>query len=221
MAISTSDALSVQTAAGQLYLFASPTTFAGSTLADKVKELFALLYTDGEKKQVLNSVSPWAVLNAEGLKCKLKQEAVKFDPNDGAPYTIGYQHLAAEVELTINDLTADKLQEILSNTANAQITTAAGVDTPGQETNAHGGEMAPTVYTLIYRYPSRKVAGQFDHVLVPFGVFEVDSDYELSKKGIRSLKVKVSAQADSRLVNPDTNRAVYWIEHRTTAAPTS
>lgn len=64
MALSTNKRIAVQTAAGQLYLFAAPTTFVGATLALKIKELFALLYTDGSKMDTMNAVSPWAVLNA-------------------------------------------------------------------------------------------------------------------------------------------------------------
>lgn len=220
MALSTNNKLAVQTAAGQLYLFAAPTTFVGSTLAAKIKELFALLYTDGDKKQSLNpGLKPWAVLNAEGLSATLKQEPVQFDPAEGAPFTIGFQHLTAEAEITINDLTADKLQEILSNTANAQVKITAASGTPGQSINAHGGEVAPSLYTIIYRYPSREFPGQFDHALIPFGEFVLDGDYKLNKKDVRAMKVKVTATADQNLTNPDTGKPVYWIEHRTTAAP--
>lgn len=81
--------------------------------------------------------------------------------------------------------------------------------------------MAPTVYTLIYRYPNREFPGKFDHILIPFGVFEVDTDYSLNKKDIRAMKVKVSAQADTSLTNPDTGRPTYWIEHRITELRTS
>lgn len=217
MTISTNTQMAVQTAPGQLYLFNAPTTFVGATLSLKISELFALLYTDGAKKETLNAVSPWAVLNAEGLTTKLKQEPVNFDPADGPAYTIGYQHLSAEMEVTVNDLTAAKLQEILSNTANAKLDITATVTQGAQSITAHGGEVGPNIYTLIYRYPNRQFPGYYDHVLLPFGTFEVDADYKLNKKDVRAMKVKVKANTNSLLTNPDTGRPVYWIEHRTTS----
>lgn len=220
MALSTIDKLSIQASPGSLFIAAAPTTFVGGTLTLKLDELFALFYTTGaERKALKGGVVAWAALEASGLKCKLKQEPVQFDGNDGPPSTISYQHLSAEAEATVADLTADKLQEMLSNTANAQITTTASATQAGRKTNAHGGEVYPTLYTFMYRYPSRKFAGEFDHVLIPFGTIELDTDYELSKKSVRMAKVKITANTnESLLVNPDTGRPICWIEDRVTAA---
>ena len=218
MPLSNINKLAVQASPGSLYIAAAPTTFVGATLTLKLDELFALFYTTGAERKALKAgANPWAVLDASGFKAKLKQEPVTFDGNDGPPVTISYQHLSAEAEVMIADLTADKLQEMLSNTANAQIATVASATQAGRETNAHGGEVYPTLYTFMYRYPSRQFAGEFDHVLIPFGTIEVDTDYELSKKSVRMAKCKIVANSSDLITNPDTGRPVYWIEDRATA----
>lgn len=222
MSISGINSLAIQAAPGQLLVIAAPTALAGATLALKLDALYQLFYTLSTKRTIagtLGSVSPWAILTADGFKAKLKQEPITFDPNDGAPYTVGYQHLAAEAEITIADLTADKLQELLSNTADAQIKQTAAALAAGRSTNAHGGEAAPVQYSFLYRYPSRQFPLELDHVLIPFGTIEVDTDYELSKKALRQAKVKITANPNAAiLTNPTTGRAIVWIEDRATAA---
>ena len=220
MAISTINIDAIQTSPGRLFIAAAPSSaITGATLPLKIDTLFALFYTDGTARKVLTVNTPWAAIDSNGLKAKLKQEAVNFDGNDGPPYPVGYQHLSADAEVTVADLTAEKLSEILSGTANALLTFAAATGKAGRKTVALGGEAYPTLYTVMYEYPSKKFAGEFDHILIPFAVFEVDTDYELSKKSLRQGKIKMSAVANSALlVNPDTGRPVYWIEDRVTAA---
>lgn len=218
MALSSINKLAIQASPGQLYIVAAPASFVGSTLTAKLKELFDLFYSDGDSRKTLIATSPWGALNADGLKGKLKQEPVKYDPIDGPPTTVSFQHLEASAEAMIHDLTAEKLQDILSGTTNAQVAIASGVGKAARKTNAHGGEAYPTVYSFLYRYPSRQFAGEYDHVLIPFGVIEVDGEYELSKKGLRAMKVKITAESSANLVNPDNGRLVYWIEDRVTGA---
>jgi hypothetical protein len=218
MAISTIDSTLIQTAPGRLFLALAPTTLSGATFALKIDELFQKFYVSGDTRKALTADTPWAAITADGFKAKLKQEAVNFEPGDGPPYPVGYQHLLAEAEVTIADLSADKLSEMLSGTAAALLTFAAATGKAGRKTVGLGGEAYPLTYTVMYQYPSKKFPGEFEHVLIPFAVFEVDTDYELSKKAVRQAKLKVSAIGSSLLANPDTGRPVYWIEDRVTAA---
>lgn len=219
MAISTIDATLIQTAPGRIFLAPAITSVTGATFAQKIDSIFATFYTDGVARKTLTANTPWAAITSDGLKAKLKQEAVTFDGNDGPPFPVGYQHLSAEAEVTVADLSADKLSEMLSGTANALLTFAAATGKAGRKTVALGGEAYPTLYTMMYQYPSKKFVGEYEHVLIPFATFEVDTDYELSKKSVRQAKIKITALANSALLlNPDTGRPVYWIEDRVTAA---
>jgi hypothetical protein len=225
MAISTTNALAIQAAPGQLLMVAAPTTVTGATLALKIDTLYSLFYTTPSTRTIAGTkvgVAQWALLTADGFKAKLKQEPITFDPNDGAPYTVGYQFLSAEAEVTIADLTADKLMKLTSNSADAQILTAAASGIAGRSTNAHGGESAPVMHSFLYRYPSREFPGQLDHVLIPFGTIELDTDYELSKKSLRIAKVKITACPNvALLANTSTGKPIIWIEDRATVLPTA
>lgn len=217
MAISTVDTTYIQAAPGQLYLAAAPTAVAGANLAAKIVTLFGLFYAAGDQR-LTPLTNAWCSLNADGFKAKLKQEPVDYEPNDGAPFTVAFQHLDATAECLISDLSADKLAEVLNVTTNALITTAATVPNAARKTVAMGGEAYPIRYSAMYRYPSKKVPGEFDHVLIPFCTFQVDTDYELSKKAVRGAKLMIRANPDAGLlVNPDTGRAISWIEDRVTA----
>jgi hypothetical protein len=219
MPISTIDASYIQAAPGQLFLVAAPATVTGADLATKIATLYGLFYTDAAARKVLTVQTPWAAITSDGLKAKLKQIPVEFEPNDGPKYTIGFQHLEATAEVTVADLSAEKLAEVLSVTANAIISAVAASGKAARKTIAVGGEANPILYTGLYRYPSRKVAGEFDHILIPFLTWEVDTDYEMSKKAVRQAKLMLRANSNGGLVtNPDTGRPIYWIEDRATGA---
>jgi hypothetical protein len=223
VAISTVDASYIQAAPGQLYLIAAPSSVAGADLAAQIETLFDLFYdAPVTARYVMTSNTPWAALSADGFKAKLKQVPVEFDPNDGPKYTVGYQHLEATAEVTIADVSATKLAEIMSVAALGLVTTAAGASIAARTTVALGGESAPNLYTALYRYPSKKVANEFDNVLIPFCTFEIDTDYELSKKAVRQAKLTLKANSNGGLVwNRATGRPVYWIEDRATAVASS
>ncbi len=223
MAISTVDAAYIQAAPGQLFLAAAPTTVPGADLAAQIEVFYTLFYAAPiTARWVLSSSNPWASLGADGLKAKLKQVPIEYEPNDGPKYTIGYQHLEATAEVTIADLSVEKLAETMSAAALAIVTTAAGASIAARKTIALGGESVPTLYTAMYRYPSKKVANEFDHVLIPFCTFEVDTDYELSKKAVRAAKLILKANSNGGMVyNRATGRPVYWIEDRATAVASS
>lgn len=223
MAISSVDASYIQAAPGQLYLAAAPTSVPGADLAAQIEVFYTLFYAAPiTARWVLNSINPWASLNADGFKAKLKQVPIEYDPNDGPKYTIGYQHLEATAEVTISDLSVDKLAEAMSAAALAMVTTAPGTAIAGRKTIGLGGESVPTLYTAMYRYPSKKVANEFDHVLIPFCTFEVDTDYELSKKAVRAAKLTLKANSNGGMVyNRATGRPVIWIEDRATAVASS
>jgi len=222
VAISTVDAAYIQAAPGQLYLAAPPTDVSVTGAADLAAqiELFYTLFYSAPitARWVIGSNLPWASLSADGLKGKLKQVPIECDPNDGPKYTVGFQHLEASAEITINDLSSEKLAEIMSVAALAIQTTGPGAAIAARKTVAMGGESAPTLYTAMYRYPSKKVANEFDHVMIPYCTFEVDTDYELSKKSLRCAKLTLKANSNGGKVwNRATGRPVIWIEDRATA----
>ncbi|MBS1771162.1 MAG: hypothetical protein JSS77_16045 [Acidobacteria bacterium] len=217
MTLSVQNNTLIQTAPGRVFLSLALASFVGSTFTAKVDELFGLFYTDPTSRKLLIG-SPWAAIDSTGIKSKLKQEAVNFDPNDGPPFPVGYQHLSADAEIMVADLSAIKLQEMLSGTAGALQTKVAATGIAGRNTYAAGGEAYPTLYSVLYQYPSKKFPGENEHVLIPFATFQVDTDYELSKKALRQGKMKLVAQSRPDFVNPDTGRPMVWIEDRVTAA---
>lgn len=219
MAIATFNRKTIEAAAGKPYLLASPASLVGATLADKVKELFASFYADGDIRNALKGgVTPWAVLEKTGFKAKLQAKEIKVDPNDGPEEVIGYEAISYESEMTILDCDVQHTKDMLSASAAQVLSLVASATQAGRETLLGGGQRVPTDYMFLYRYPSRQIPGEFKNVLIPCCNLVLDTDAEYSKAKARELKIKIVAKDSGLLVDPTTGMGVLWLEDHVTTA---
>lgn len=212
MAIATLNRNAIQNSPGQIFLVASPATLAGADLAAKVKALFGGFYVDGDIRNALTVTTPWAVLDKSGYKDKLQAKEIMADPNDGPEEVIGYEVIDYNSEVTIYDVDVQHMKDVLSASAAQVLTLAASATQAGRETLIGGGQRAPIDYMLLYRYPSKKVPGQFNNILVPRCNIVLDADRENSKGKARELKVKIRAKSFDLLLDPTTGMPTLWLE---------
>lgn len=213
MALATQNRNSIQAAAGQIFLLASLTALAGATTADKVKALYGAFYLDGDIRNALGAgITPWAVLDKNGYKDKITGKEIKIDPNDSAEETIGLEDIAYNGEITIYDVDTQHMKDILSAAAANLITTAASATQAGRETLIAGGQRILADYMLLYRYPSRKVPGEFNNILVPKCTIAINADRENSKGKARDIKISLNAKGFDLLPDPETNLPSLWLE---------
>jgi len=219
MAIATFNRKALEASAGKAYLLASPTTVVGVTTAAIVKELFGAFLADGDIRLALKAgITPWAVLDKNGFKAKLKAKEIKVDPNDGPEEIIGFEVIEADGELTIYDTDVQHMKDILSASAAQVLALAASATQAGRETLLAGGQRIPTDYMFLYRYPSRQVPGEFRHILIPRCQIVLDADVEYSKSKAKDLKVKLNVLPFDLLPDPTTGFGVCWLEDYVTAA---
>lgn len=213
MALATQNRNSIQAAAGQIFLLAAVTALAGADLAAKVKALYGNFYLDGDIRGALAAgVTPWAVLDKNGYKDKITGKEIKIDPGDGPEEVIGLEDIAYNGEITIYDVDAQHMKDVLSAAAANIISTAASATQAGRETLLAGGQRILADYMLLYRYPSRKAPGEFNNILVPKCTIAIDADRENSKGKARDLKIKLNAKAFDLLPDPITNLPSLWLE---------
>lgn len=213
MALATSNRNMIQAAAGQIFLLPTLTVLAGATAAEQVKTIYASFYLDGDIRNALAvGVGPWAVLDKNGYKDKITGKEIKIDPNDGPEETIGLEDITYSSEITIYDVDVQHMKDILSAGAANVIATAPGLTMAGRETLIAGGQRILADYMLLYRYPSRKVPGEFNNILVPKCSIAINADRENSKAKARDLKVSINAKAFDLLLDPVTNLPSVWLE---------
>src|SRR5690348_13306293 len=117
MGLTTINASFERTGRGQLYLAAYPTADPGATtsLADEVKGFFGIFYTDGDERKTLKAgVKPWANIDANGLKTKVKQNVVDYDPNSGPKHAVAIADTAITGEVTFADVDPAHLADAMS-----------------------------------------------------------------------------------------------------------
>ncbi len=209
----------IQAGPGELYLALSLATVVGVTTTAIVKELFGTFYVDGDIRLALKGgIVPWAVLNNGGFKGKLKQKALKANPNNAPEFTIGYEEIGYEAEVVAMDADVQKMKDVLSAQTAQVLTLAASATQAARETILGGGQTQATEYMAMYRFESRKVPGEFRNILIPACTLESDSDLERSKGKISELKVKIVAKGFDLLLDPVTGKPVVWMEDYVTAA---
>ncbi len=213
MALATSNRNAIQAAAGQIFLLAALTTVVGTTADAIATELYSKFYTDGSIRGALAAgITPWAVLDKNGYKDKIQGKEIKIDPNDGPEETIGLEDISYTGEITIYDVDAQHMKDVLSATATNVLTLAASATQAGRETLIAGGQRILADYMLLYRYPSRKAPGEFNNILVPKCTIAINADRENSKGKARDLKVTINAKAFDLLLDPVTNLPSLWLE---------
>ena len=219
MSIASFNRKAIQAAGGKVYLAATPSSTTGSTPAAIVKELFGEFYADGDIRNALASdVVPWSVMEKSGFKAKVKGKDILIDPNNGPEEAIGFEAIGYDAELTIYDVDAQKMKDVISASVNQVLTTVKSATQAGRETLLGGGQRISLDYMLLYRYPSKQVSGEFNNVLIPACNILVDTDTDYTKTKARDLKIKIKAKDSGLLTDPDTSNGVIWLEDYVTVA---
>lgn len=219
MTLSVANTSQIRSGKGQLFLAAYPASNAGTTLTTRAEIYYELFYADGTiRKTLAGGVTPWATLTADGFSLKVKQDQIKFDPNDGAEFVVGIKDTAVTAEFSFGELTAAKLSEVLSSAADTILTTAAASGTAGRTTVAMGSESAIKYYTALYRVESKQFPGEYDNYLLPKVNFEADFDLSLKKGEAVKLKVKAICNPDSNGMVAANGLPIYALVDTVTAA---
>lgn len=177
---------------------------ASPAYADYAEGWMQRFYADPTTCKTLNPLlSPWGMLTAAGFKPKFKQEEVPIDPADGPKYTAFVQSLLTEAEFTFLDVNADHLADALSCASSQLISIAAATGKAGRSRLGVGSERALRLYAAMYRMPSVKFPGEFDHLVIPRVTVALDTDLEFAKGKAVDCKIKLSAQAEPSLISPD------------------
>jgi hypothetical protein len=171
--------------------------------ADFVEGFLQRFYSDPTQCKVLDPLlSPWAMLTADGFKPKFKQEMVDVDPNDGPKFNLAGQDLLISAEFSFFDMNADHWADALSTPAGNMISIAAATGKAGRTRMGIGAERILNKYSALYRMPSPKFSGEFDHLLIPRCTVTVDADTQLAKSKEINVKLSLSAQAEPSLASP-------------------
>jgi hypothetical protein len=176
---------------------------ASPVFADFVEGFLQRFYSDPTQCKVLDPLlSPWAMLTADGFKPKFKQEVVDVDPNDGPKFNLAGQDLLISAEFSFFDMNADHWADALSTPAGNMISIAPATGKAGRTRMGVGAERILNKYSALYRMPSPKFSGEFDHLLIPRCTVTVDADPQLAKSKEIIVKLSLSAQAEPSLVSP-------------------
>lgn len=176
---------------------------ASPVYADFLEGWMQRFYEDPTTCKTINRLlSPWAMLTADGFKPKFKQEAIDVDPNDGPKFNLAAQDLLIGGEFTFLDVNVDHLQDALSTPAGNLISIAAASGKAGRNRLGVGSERILNKYALMYRMPSPKFTGEFDHLVIPRATLVVDADLSFAKSKEITMKISFTAQAEPSLVSP-------------------
>lgn len=180
------------------------TPSATPVFADYLEGFLQRIYQDPTQcKTLLPGLSWWGSLTGDGFKPKYKQEPVDVDPNDGPKFNLAAMDLLISGEFSIYDLNVDHIQDVLSSTSGQRVDVSASSGKAGRSRLGVGSERVLNKYLLIYRMPSVKFPGEFDHLIVPRATISLDTDIPLAKSKEAILKVAFSAQAEPCLISPD------------------
>jgi hypothetical protein len=221
MSISTFNPANVRNFCGDVFLAAYPSVSPGTdtTILSVLKGYFGQWYADGQKKASLTG-SPWAITKGDGLSLDPKMKILDTETNNPVPKIIsGMYPDAIEADLTITDPSRDKLAEVLSALSAHLVNTPAAAGQPGQSGLLMGPQTAPTFYTFMFRGPSKRFAGLYDHLLLPRVFIDPSSlKIELAKTKNFELKLKMRPQGDLYLIDPSTTIPV-WGYYEESSAP--
>ncbi|MBS1729849.1 MAG: hypothetical protein JSS67_03625 [Bacteroidetes bacterium] len=206
MSLATINAPFERTGRGQLYLAAYPSADPGATtsLVDEVEGFFGIFYTDGlERKTLKAGVKPWANIDSNGLKVKVKQNVVEYNPNAGSKHPVAIEDTAVSAEITFADVDPAHLADAMSLSAAELLAQAAAVGKAGRAVAILGGQTNLNKYVAMYRMPSILTPGEYDHYLFPRITFNVDAEFDLSKAKVLTCKLMMAAQPDLYIINAD------------------
>ena len=223
MTLSQFDPDKIRVRSGEVYIAAYPAANPGtdSVPLNVLKGFFGLFYEDGSKKRVLKeNTARWATIDSKGFVLENKFKNVDFDPARGLKVNAGKYLEECTCGCNIGEVTTPKFQELLSATTNEVIAIAKGVGQAGKSGVLMGTQPYNNRYVLMYRWPAPGFPGEFDHVLIPRCIFEVDSKLEFLKTKAQDLIIKVAAEDDLYLISPDSGMPASSYYEETTEAAT-
>ena len=189
-------------AAGPLRWLLPPAAGA-AVFADYIEGFLQRFYTDPTTCKVLDPLlAPWAMLTADGFKPKFKQEIVDVDPNDGPKFNLAAQDLLISADFTFFDINADHWADALSTPAGNMVSISAATGKAGRTRMGVGAERILNKYSALFRMPSPKYIGEFDHLIIPRCTVNVDADPQFAKNKEITVKLGLSAQAEPSLTSP-------------------
>jgi hypothetical protein len=209
----------IQVGAGFFYLALVPDTVVGLTPAAIVKELLETWLVSGDIRDTLKpGIKPWSRFEATGFKTKPDQKPVKVKPDNGPEYVIGNEEIGYGATMPVLDMDADKLADILSAVSTQRLTLAASSTQAGRTTILAGGQVNVNRYMGLYRYESRRVPGEFNHILILSCTLAITGDTSYNSSKAKQTDVALTAEASDLLLDPVTGRGVVWVEDTVTAA---
>lgn len=212
----------IQAGAGHLFLLPTPASVVATTADEIVKELLENFVMDADIRGTLKAgVKPWLVQGKDGFSAKVDQKALKDEDNLNPEYVLGYIDIGYEATVTMKDLDAAHLADVLSAKGGQIINTPASATQAGRTTILGGGQRMANVYMALFRYESSAFPGEFRYVFIPACTLNFDGDSNYVKDKAIERKVKLVAQPSGLLIDPETFRDVIWFEDYVTAAKTA
>lgn len=204
------------TGAGQLYIIDYP-VYAGGTYT-LVRDSIASNFINLDLGTLKAGLTPYAVLNQDGLGVKISEEVVEFTPNLGPKKVLGTVSFSSEGEFTFIDSDLAHFKDAFSSTASQSKTVSAAVGKVGYSLSAFGGTSVKKLYALAYLSPSI-VPNTLDALIYPRVKFSVDTDLKMNSRNPQILKLKVFAESENLLINPDTLLPELFVKYQVDAAP--
>lgn len=205
---------------GQLYMVPAPAADPGTTAslpatdttaAQKTEAgYFSLFYgaASADIRRVITGVSPWATLDNTGLDLKIKPSTVKFDSNTAPVYEMVTGIETATADFTFFELEPAHLVDMFGSQASDLMTIAAAAGNAGRQIALLGSQSYNNGNTVLYRFPSSVIPGEFVHYLFPWASMMADLEIKMSKKDEMKAKVTLQLQPSPFLFNSAGNGVV-------------
>ena len=193
---------------GKIYIVPAPTTGI-TTEEDYYKLFFGATGTAAAAKKVLTSgVNPWATLDKSGLDLKMKPSTVTFDPNSDTKSKVITGIDEAEADFTFYDIDPPHLVDIFGSQAADLIAVAAATGVAARNIALLGPQSYNIPYTVLYRFASMVVPGEFVHWLFTNVLFIPEIDTKMSKADEMKIKLTLELQCSPFLMNSAGNGVI-------------
>jgi len=201
MALTSASSIYRRVGPGNLYILPAPS--AGIvTEEDYYKLFFGATGTLAAAKHVLSAgIKPWATLDKSGLDVKIKPSEVAFDPNSGPKTKLVTGIDEASAEFTFYDVDPPHLVDIFGSQAADLIAVAAATGVAARNIALLGPQSYNVPYTVLYRFPSQVVPGEFVHWLFPLATFDTEIDTKMSKGDEMKIKIALQLNCSPYLMN--------------------
>jgi hypothetical protein len=219
MAVASVDTSFVRAGTGNLFILDAPTSApATGTLAQVIDAYFGLFCADPVAKKALKGgVVPYANLTAEGVTFKVTPTTLEIDLNNAPKVKLLTGIDTAEVEFEFTDGDAAHLADAFGLNAADIVSVSASAGKAGRKLACMGSGSNYKQVTALYRMPSVKVPGEYDHFLYPLCRMVPEIDIKMSKTGAYKVKVKMSLMPSPYAFNSD-GSGIYCVADTATVA---